>query len=270
MFKVKALILMIVLSQVAQSIQVSPAFFTLLDVRLGENYPIKKELIIFNESNDSVEYKIDVSGITLDKVILEGYLPLPSGDFLSVEGEGTFIIPPRSKLSREMFLSIPCGVSYYNQAWEANVRVSSGNSTFRTAVTTRYFIETPSSPMRKRHSPSGELAVAPSSISLSSDSPKAEFRVYNNSGNSLELELFVFVPISKDGLTIESTPGWNFRPELLSAIELDKSTISIEPGKSKKVRIKKTRTTNIDGEVLIMISSEFYNRFIRVFVERTP
>ena len=249
----------------ASAIKVSPAVFTARNVPIGERTPLGLELKVYNDSEDPMTYGIEVVQPGENETLLEGYSPIFEREFFIVDGEAEFEVPPKSVESRMMFVDIPENEEYYNQMWSVSVVVTSGKGMFKTAVATKYYIETPS--RRLESSPLGEIAIMPSAVELSKDTNEASFKLFNNGNETKIFTIAPFVPNADDTrVTIDATQGWEFSEKLCSVISCKPTTVEIDPGESKDIRVE---AADFDGSgaALLRIHTEGSTKVVRVFYE---
>jgi len=251
-------------SSVCFGIKVSPAVFTVTNVPLGPDRLLGIELKIHNNSDDSMNYKIAVTQPAQNAALLEGYSSIPNTDFFIVEGDADFRLAPRSVESRKMFCNIPDSAIYYNQRWEISVAVSGGSGMLRTAVGTRYFIETMS--LANEVTPFGDIATNPSSITLTPEKLDGEFILINSTDEALEFTLEPYIPENDPGkVVIDASDDWGFSTDLAGNLDIEPASIILEPGEHKTVVVQCSGKLDNKSEALVKISAEGIGKFVRVF-----
>ncbi len=259
------MVITLVLSGVCFGIKVSPGVFTVTNVPLGPDQLIEVELKVHNTSEDTTDYTITVTQPARDAV-LEGYSPIPNVDFFVIEGEKEFKVPPKSVESRKMYCNVPDNAVYHNQRWEVNVTVSGGSAMFRTAVATRYFIETKAK--YTDVSPAGEIAIVPSVIIVSHDALESTFHLINTTEKAVEFVLTPFVPDDNlEKIVIQAYGNSPFSKDLVSKLDVQPGKIELEPGATGEIVVKCTKELDSSCEALVKISSGEYKRFVRVLFE---
>ncbi|RKZ30726.1 hypothetical protein DRQ36_04475 [bacterium] len=256
---------MIIGSSVSLAIKVSPGVFTVNNVPVGENTLLGIELKVHNNSDEVQQYEVSVIAPPETGNILEGYIPIPNTEFFYIEGENEFEVPPRTVESRKMYCSIPDTTIYYNQKWEVSVTVSAGKGMLRTAVGTRYFIETV--PKETETAPYGDIGLSPSAITFGPEKLEGKVKIYNSTEKKLDLELTPYIPEVKEsgGITIRPAVLGSFSEALFGVIEIEPEKISVAPGGTAEIGITCKEMPEENSEVLIKIESEETFDFIRVF-----
>ncbi len=251
----------------ASAIKVSPAVFTARNVPLGKMVPLGLELKVYNDSDDTMSYTLEVvkpaNGVTL----LEGYSPIASKDFFVVEGgESSLAVPPKSVASRMMFSNIPEKDEFYNQMWAVSVVVTGGSGMFKTAVATKYYIETPS--RETKSPPFGEVATMPSAVHFQKDENRATFKLLNNGNEPKSFVIEPFVPdAASDRVTIDATQGWRFSAAFADSIECVPASVDVEAGGSREIEVELKGDFGKAEALLRIETKDGGSKVVRVFSE---
>lgn len=111
-------------ARVAHAMGLSTSFGRIIveNIRIGQSYSMQDNgtpFMIENTGKERLKLKIDIL-IPEEAELIEGYLPLPDREWIVI-GEDSFILPPQSKISTDIIITIPDDERYRGRKYQAYI-----------------------------------------------------------------------------------------------------------------------------------------------------
>lgn len=255
---------------IGYALRVSPGAFCAQGVEIGKDVDTGLDVVIDNDSNKDLLFSLTPAKPAMPSdESMKGYQPIPDSSWLYLDKNEVFA-PAKGQGKARLHFKIPAEDKYYNQHWIASYRVTPATKAFfKPAVATTYVIETKSKRDPKER-PFSSLGVAPSVVNLPIGG-SAVFKVYNNTGEKRNYNLWVFIPKDKPGrLTITKSRNFEWL-ENSSWLKIEKNKFTLDKGMVFEAKLIANLPKGSDSKkreaIVFAKSNKGETNFVRVWIE---